>query len=59
MAVRLSCICSDAAERHKSAELSELKAAADRLAQALADVDEEELVTEFKEVRRRSKGGTR
>jgi PHD/YefM family antitoxin component YafN of YafNO toxin-antitoxin module len=46
-------------KRHKSAELSELKAAADRLAQALADVDEEELVTEFKEVRRRSKGGTR
>jgi antitoxin (DNA-binding transcriptional repressor) of toxin-antitoxin stability system len=39
----------------KKAELSELKAAADRLAQALADVDEEELVTEFKQLRRRNK----
>ena len=39
----------------KGIELSELKAAADRLAQALADVDEEELVAEFKERRRRGK----
>lgn len=39
----------------KAAELSELKAAADRLAKALSDVDEEEIVTEFKEVRRRGK----
>lgn len=46
-------------KRRKSAELSELKAAADRLAQALADVDEEKLVTEFKEMRRRNKGATR
>ena len=46
-------------KRRKSAELSELKAAADRLAQALADVDEEKLVTEFKEMRRRGKGATR
>lgn len=38
--------------RAKSAESSELKAAADRLAQALTDVDEEELVTEFKRMRR-------
>ncbi|PYX80758.1 MAG: prevent-host-death protein [Acidobacteria bacterium] len=46
-------------KRRKSAELSELKAAADQLAQALADVDEEKLVTEFKEMRRRGKGATR
>jgi hypothetical protein len=39
----------------KAAELSELKAAADRLAAALADVDEEELVAEFKQSRRRKK----
>jgi antitoxin (DNA-binding transcriptional repressor) of toxin-antitoxin stability system len=41
--------------RRKEAETSELKAAADRLAEALADVDEEELVAEFKEMRRRGK----
>src|SRR5437660_11363767 len=46
-------------KRRKSAELSELKAAADQLAQALAAVDEEKLVTEFKEMRRRGKGATR
>jgi hypothetical protein len=39
----------------KAAELSELKAAADRLAAALTDVDEEELVAEFKQSRRRKK----
>jgi hypothetical protein len=43
----------------KTAELSELRAAADRIAKALADVDEEELVAEFKELRRRSKGTSR
>jgi PHD/YefM family antitoxin component YafN of YafNO toxin-antitoxin module len=42
-------------KRIKSAELTELKAAADRLAEALADVDEEELVAEFKKLRRRGK----
>ena len=36
----------------KPAHLAELKAAADRLAQALADVDEDELVAEFKQARR-------
>jgi hypothetical protein len=46
-------------KRPKTAELSELKAAADRLAKALTDVDEEELVAEFKEVRRRGKGAAR
>lgn len=46
-------------KRPKSADLAELKAAADRLAEALADVDEEELVTEFKQLRRRGKGAVR
>ena len=36
-------------------ELSELRAAADRLAKALADVDEEELLAEFKDLRLRGK----
>jgi len=45
-------------KKRKSVEVSELKAAADRLAQALADVDEEELVTEFKQMRKRGKGLT-
>lgn len=43
----------------KAAELSELKAAADRLASALADVDEENLVAEFKASRRRGKRSSR
>jgi PHD/YefM family antitoxin component YafN of YafNO toxin-antitoxin module len=42
-------------KRAKTADLSELRAAADRLAEALADVDEEALVTEFKTLRRRGK----
>jgi hypothetical protein len=37
----------------KAADVAELKAASKRLAEALADVDEEEFVTEFKELRRR------
>lgn len=45
--------------RPKAAELSELKAAADRLAEALAGTDEEELVAEFKEMRRRGRGAAR
>ena len=36
----------------KTAELSDLRAAADSIAKALAEVDEEELVAEFKEMRR-------
>jgi len=43
----------------KTADLSELKAAADRLAETLADIDEEEMVTEFKQLRRRGKGAPR
>jgi len=35
-----------------SADPRDLKAAADRLAQALTDVDEEGLVTDFKRIRR-------
>jgi PHD/YefM family antitoxin component YafN of YafNO toxin-antitoxin module len=46
-------------KRTKTAELSELKAAADRLAKALADVDAEQLVGEFKELRRRGKSAAR
>jgi len=43
-------------KRPKRADLSELKAAADRIAEALANVDEEEFVAEFKRLRR--SGGT-
>jgi hypothetical protein len=43
----------------KTASISELKAAADRLAEALADVDEEELVADFKRLRRHAKTKTR
>jgi len=45
--------------RPQRADVSDLKAAADRLAAALADVDEEELVAEFKQLRRRGKTTTR
>lgn len=41
--------------REKSADLAELKAAADRLAKALADIDEEEFVTEFDKLRRKGR----
>ena len=43
----------------KSADLSELRAAADRLATALADTDEEAIITEFKQARRRGRATTR
>lgn len=39
----------------KTADLAELKAAADRLAALLADVDEEEFVAEFKALRRKNR----
>ena len=42
-------------KNRKTAELSELKAAATRLATALADMDEEEIVAEFKAARRKDK----
>jgi len=43
----------------KAAELSELKAAADRLTEALAGVDEAELVADFKKLRRGGKAASR
>jgi hypothetical protein len=43
----------------KSADLSELKAAASRLAEVLADMDEEEVVAEFKQLRHQSKNPSR
>ena len=42
-------------QRTRVADLSELKAAADRLAELLADVDEEAWVTEFKRLRQNRK----
>jgi ABC-type anion transport system duplicated permease subunit len=45
--------------RPKTADVSELKAAADRLAETLADIDEEEVVAEFSQLRRRGKGVAR
>jgi hypothetical protein len=46
-------------KRPKTATLSELRAAADRLADALVDVDEEEIVGDFNRLRRRKKTKTR
>jgi hypothetical protein len=43
----------------RSADVAELRAAADRLADALSDVDEEEIVSEFKKMRRRGKAAPR
>ena len=39
----------------KTADLSELRAAADRLAEELQDVNEDDLVREFKQLRRRGR----
>ena len=46
-------------KRAQTADTSELRAAADRLAAALADINEEEVVAEFKRLRRRGKNTTR
>lgn len=43
----------------QAADLSELKEAADRLALALQDVDEDEVVAEFKQMRRHGKAAAR
>jgi hypothetical protein len=43
----------------KSADMAELRAAADRLAAALSGEDEEEIVAEFKKVRRAGKAAAR
>jgi len=45
--------------RPRTAEISELRAAADSLAAALADIDEEDIVAEFKQLRRKGKSPTR
>jgi len=42
-------------KRPRTADISELKAAADRLAKTLADINEDELVADFKRLRRRRK----
>jgi PHD/YefM family antitoxin component YafN of YafNO toxin-antitoxin module len=46
-------------KRPKTAGLDELRAAAERLAKLLADADEEEVVAEFKQLRRQKKGPSR
>ena len=46
-------------QRKSEAELAELKAAADRLAEALKDVDEEEFVAEFDRLRREGRRTSR
>ncbi len=46
-------------KQSKSADHGELKAAADRLAAALADVDEEEFATEFNRLRRKGRAAGR
>lgn len=46
-------------KRPKPADIAELRAAADRLADALSDVDEQQFVAEFQKMRRRSKGAKR
>ncbi len=43
----------------RAADMAELRAAADRLAAALSGVDEEEIVAEFKQMRRARKAGKR
>jgi signal transduction protein with GAF and PtsI domain len=46
-------------KKPKEAEVAELKTAAARLAEVLADADEEEVVAEFKRLRRQKKGAAR
>lgn len=43
----------------QTADKTELQAAAKRLAEALSDVDEDEFVAEFKQLRRAGKGSAR
>lgn len=43
----------------RSAEISELREAADRLSAAISSTDEEEIVAEFKQLRRRAKTAKR
>lgn len=46
-------------KRPRTADISELKAAADRLAKTLADINEDELIADFKQLRRRGKTAAR
>ena len=46
-------------KRPQLAELSKLKEAADRIAKLLEDVDEEEFVAEFNEMRRQARAQSR
>jgi len=46
-------------KRIKAADLGELRAAADRLAATLAEEDEEKIVEEFKQLRRRGRAAVR
>ncbi len=46
-------------ESARSADQAELRAAADRLAAALSGTDEEDIVAEFKQMRRRGKAAAR
>ncbi|MGO8758403.1 MAG: prevent-host-death protein [Terracidiphilus sp.] len=46
-------------KRVRTADAGELKAAAERLAEALADMSEEEIVADFKQWRRARKGAGR
>ncbi len=43
----------------KTADSADLRAAADRLAEALSDVDEDELITDFKQAKRGERHSTR
>jgi antitoxin (DNA-binding transcriptional repressor) of toxin-antitoxin stability system len=43
----------------RSAEISELREAADRLSDAISSTDEEEIVAEFKQLQRRAKTAKR
>ena len=46
-------------KRARSVDVAELKAAADRLAKELSSVDEDKLLAEFKQARRREKRAKR
>jgi PHD/YefM family antitoxin component YafN of YafNO toxin-antitoxin module len=46
-------------KKPKEAEVAELRAAAARLAELLADADEEEVVAEFNRLRRQKRGAAR
>ena len=53
------CLRSHASKASHDSPYVRTEGSSDRIASALADVDEEELVVEFKELRRRGKGASR